>query len=83
MIYADPYAALIRAGIAHRRGDIDSAVALLEKALQGFEAADMTLYAVVARHRLGEMVGGDRGSELREEANEWMSRQLIRIQQGS
>jgi hypothetical protein len=77
-IYANPYAALIRAGIAHRRGDVDSAATLLEKALKEFETADMTLYAVVARHRLGEMIGGDRGSELREEANEWMSRQLIK-----
>ena len=78
MIYADPYAALIRAGIAHRRGDLDSAVTLLEKALKEFEAADMTLYAVVTRHRLGEMIGGDRGRELRAAANEWMSGQLIR-----
>src|SRR4029079_16940248 len=77
-IYANPYAALIRAGIAHRRGDVDSAVSLLEKALKEFETADMTLYAVVARHRLGEMIGGDRGRELREEANEWMSGQLIK-----
>jgi hypothetical protein len=38
----------------------------------------MTLYAVVARHRLGEMIAGDRGRELREKANEWMSGQLIK-----
>jgi len=78
MIYANPYAALIRAGIAHRRGDVDSAVTLLEKALKEFKTADMTLYAVVTRHRLGEMIGGDRGRELRAEANEWMSGQLIK-----
>jgi len=78
MIYANPYAALIRAGIANRRGDVDSAVTQLEKALKEFESADMTLYAVVARHRLGEMIAGDRGRELREKANEWMSGQLIK-----
>lgn len=78
MTYANPYAALIRAGVAHRRGDDVSAVTLLEKALREFETADMTLYAMVTRHRLGEMIGGDRGQELREDAGEWMSRQMIR-----
>lgn len=78
MTYANPYAALIRAGIAHQRGDDASAVTLLERALKEFEVADMTLYAIVTRHRLGEMIGGDRGRELRQDAEEWMSRQLIK-----
>jgi len=78
MPYANAYAALIRAGIARQRGDDDLTVTLLEKALKEFDAADMTLYANVTRHRLGEMIGGDRGGELRQEAAEWMSRQLIK-----
>ena len=78
MAYANPYAELICAGIARRRGDDVSAVTLLEKALKEFETANMRLYAAVARHRLGEMIAGDRGRELREEATEWMSRQLIK-----
>src|SRR6202008_2304724 len=72
MPYAVPFASLIRAGIARKRGDDDLTVTLLEKALKEFEAADMTLYANVTRHRLGEMIGGDRGRELRQEAGEWM-----------
>jgi eukaryotic-like serine/threonine-protein kinase len=78
MAYANPYASLIRAGIARLRGDDTSAVAFLEKASREFEASDMTLYAVVTRHRLGEMIGGDRGQELQQDADEWMSRQLIK-----
>ena len=76
--YANPFATLIRAGIARKRGDDVSAVTLLEKALKEFEAADMTLYAIVTSHRLGELIGGDRGRELRQGAEEWMSRQLIK-----
>ena len=78
MSFATPFATLIRAGIAHQRGDDDSAVALLEVASKGFAAADMTLYAVVTSHRWGEMIGGDRGRELREDAREWMDRQMIK-----
>jgi tetratricopeptide (TPR) repeat protein/energy-coupling factor transporter ATP-binding protein EcfA2 len=78
MPYANPYAKLIRAGVARRRGDDASAVTLLERAVEEFEAADMRLYAVAARRRLGEMVGGDRGQELLQSADEWMSRQQIK-----
>ena len=78
MPYSNPYARLIRAGIARTRGDDVSAVALLERALQEFEAADMRLYAIATRYRLGEMVGGERGDELLKSANEWMSRQQIK-----
>ena len=78
MPYANPYAALIRAGIARRRGDDITAVNQLEKALKEFEGADMLLYATATRHRLGELIGGDRGRELVSQAEEWMSRQLIK-----
>ena len=77
MPYANPYAELIRAGIARQRGDDAAAVTQLERALKEFEAADMRLYAVATRRRLGELVGGDRGRELVSEANEWMIRQQI------
>jgi len=76
--YATPYADLIRAGVAHRRGNDGSAAAFLENALQGFATADMRLFANAARWRLGELLGGDRGRELLQEAEEWMSRQQIR-----
>ena len=78
MAYANPYARLLRAGVAHKRGDDQTAVVLLEQALKEFEAADMILYAVATRRRLGELIGGDRGRELIAEAEEWMSRQQIK-----
>jgi hypothetical protein len=78
MAYSNPIATLIRAGIAKQRGDEPKAVTLLEKALLDFESSDMRLYAVVARRRLGEMVGGDRGRQLVAQTDEWMTRQQIR-----
>ena len=75
--YATAYADLIRAGVAHRRAEDGPAVKFLENALAGFAAADMRLFAVAARWRLGELIGGDRGSELLQDADEWMSRQQI------
>jgi eukaryotic-like serine/threonine-protein kinase len=38
----------------------------------------MRLYAVAARRRLGEMIGGDRGRQLIAETEEWMSKQQIK-----
>jgi len=78
MPYAHPYAKLIQAGVAHKRGDEATAVTLLEKALQEFEAAEMTLYAMATRYRLGELTGGDRGSDLLREAEGWTTKQQIR-----
>src|SRR5262249_21005856 len=55
MSYSNPLASLISAGVARRRGNDQRALTLTEKALNDFEEADMRLYAVVARRRLGEM----------------------------
>jgi hypothetical protein len=76
--YAHPYAKLIQAGVAHRRGDAAAAVTLLAQAEKEFAAVDMNLFAVAARLRLGELIAGDRGRELVEDASEWMSRQEIK-----
>jgi hypothetical protein len=78
LAYAAGYADLIRAGVAHRRGDDGAAVTLLEQAGNEFAAAGMMLFAVAARHRLGELIGGDRGHELVDDADDWMSRQEIK-----
>lgn len=78
MPYANPYAKLIHAGVARQRGNDTAAARLLETALQEFEAADMTLFAIGTRRRLGELLGGDRGRELMSEADEWMTRQQIK-----
>ena len=76
--YANPMATLVRAAVAHRRGDGASAINLLEKAVRDFETSHMQLYATVARRRLGELVGGDRGRELLAKTDMWMTKQMIK-----
>jgi len=78
MGYSNPIASLIRAGVAKQRGDEKKAVALLEQTLKDFEAADMRLYAVIARQRLGELVGGDRGRQMVSQTEEWMAKQQVK-----
>jgi tetratricopeptide (TPR) repeat protein len=75
---AAPFAAMIRAGVAHGRGDAAGTVVALEQAAAGFDAAHMKLYAHAARHRLGTLVDGSRGAEARETAETWMAGQGIR-----
>jgi tetratricopeptide (TPR) repeat protein len=78
MTWSNPLAMLIHAGLAHRRGDDSRATALISRAIEGFEASDMTLFAAVARRRLGELRGGDDGGELVRQADDWMSKQQIK-----
>ena len=78
MSWSDPFVPLARGGIASGRGDKTQAAALLAEAVEGFELADMALYAAVARRQLGHVVGGERGAELIAEADEWMARQNIK-----
>jgi serine/threonine protein kinase/tetratricopeptide (TPR) repeat protein len=78
MAYANPMATLVRAAVANRRGDEASAVNLLEKAVKDFAASHMELYATVARRRLGELIGGDRGRELLAKSDMWMTKQMIK-----
>jgi hypothetical protein len=78
MTYANPFAMLIRAGIARQRGDQTASVTLLEKAFAEFGAAHMRLYAAAAQRRLGETIGGDRGRQLVAQSELWMTKQQIR-----
>jgi hypothetical protein len=71
-------ATLVRAAVANKRGDEASAVNLLEKAVKDFAASHMELYATVARRRLGELIGGDRGRELLAKTDMWMTKQMIK-----
>jgi eukaryotic-like serine/threonine-protein kinase len=57
MAWGLPLAALLRATVAHRRGDAALARGDLEAALAGFVERDMALFAAVARRRLGELTG--------------------------
>ena len=76
MPWIDPFAALIRGTIASHRRE-KSSVATLRVAGDGFERADMALYAAATRRRLGEMQGGDVGAHHVEEANRFMRAQTV------
>jgi eukaryotic-like serine/threonine-protein kinase len=76
--WATAHAHAIRAGIAMMRDDRAGALTLLQRAVWGFEVADMLLYASVARRRLGEVLGGTEGCAHVEEANRWMAGQGVR-----
>ena len=78
MPWSDPLAPLIRAPIAHNRGNASQAATLLSEAVKGFDEADMRLRAMTARRRFGQTLGGDRGRELIAEADEWMRNQEIK-----
>ncbi len=75
--WAKPLTELIRAGIASLRHDRAKARELVVSAAAGFDAADMELYAAVARKRRGELAGA--GAErIVHEVDSWMAEQGIR-----
>ena len=76
--WADPLALLLRAGAAATRGETERALSLIEPAEASLAAADMALYAAVARRRRGELMGGEGGRDLVAAADAWMSEQGIR-----
>jgi eukaryotic-like serine/threonine-protein kinase len=78
MPWANPFVSLIRAGIANRQGEKNTASALLSEASAAFNSLDMNLYASASKHRLGETLGGERGAQIIKEANLWMLSQKIK-----
>ncbi|MGH9906486.1 MAG: serine/threonine-protein kinase PknK, partial [Pyrinomonadaceae bacterium] len=76
--WAQPFASLVRAGIAHQEGESSKAVNFLSEAVENFDLADIDLYAAATRHRLGELLGNERGRQLIAEAENWMLRQEIK-----
>jgi hypothetical protein len=74
---ATAMAAVLRAAVCWSAGDRDRAVADLCRALAGFEAADMKLYAAAVRRRLGEATGGDEGAALVAAADAFMTGQGV------
>jgi len=67
----------IRAAIASSLGDETRALKLLDNAAEAFKAIDMFSYAAAMRRRRGELLGGDEGRALVQEANNWMASQGI------
>jgi tetratricopeptide (TPR) repeat protein len=73
-----PMSRLVAATVAHLERKDAAAIERLTAAHDAFEAADMQLYAAVARRRLGALLGGERGRALRQRTEEWMASQEIR-----
>ena len=78
MPWTEPLVPLVRAGVAARRGDAAGAAELLAAAATGLDAADMRLHAAAARRALGELVGGERGRKLVEDADALMRAQSVK-----
>jgi hypothetical protein len=77
MAWSDPIASLLTAAIAHVDRRPTTAIEHLAAALQGFEQADMKLYAAVARRCLGQLTGGFAAERYRRKADTWMATQSI------
>ena len=75
--YGVGLARLIRAIVAHRRSQPDKAKSLLTEAIDHFEVDHTLFYANVARMRLGQILQGDEGDQLCQEALGWMASQNI------
>ncbi len=72
------YARLIQGVLAAERGDSKNGIPLLEEAVECFESVEMRLCAAAARRRLGEFLGGTRGRQEIDRADQWMSDQKIK-----
>jgi hypothetical protein len=53
-------------------------VALLRRAIEGFDQGGLNLYAAASRRVLGRLVGGDEGRALIARCDDWMANQGIR-----
>ena len=75
--WAHPMAAIIRAGVARLVGDEVAALAALDRAIDGFDAAEMSMHAAAARGRRGTLRGGDAGSADLAAMQAWMRSQSV------
>ena len=74
----EPLANLIRAALAHERGEQTAADALLEGARAAFDRESMHLHAAVVRRRQGELLENGAGKQRIAEADAWMASQGIK-----
>jgi hypothetical protein len=75
--WAQGMACLVRAGIASIRGELREADALLADAERRLNASDLAHFASACRRRRGELVGGNAGRALVEEADRWLADQQV------
>jgi hypothetical protein len=71
-------ASLLRAMAENAAGDRLAAVAALREGIDRAEATRTIVYALPARYRLGELLGGDEGRALIQQALEGMTAEGVR-----
>jgi serine/threonine protein kinase len=72
-------ATLARASAAALRGDSELAARMFQDAADRCAAADLALYAAVARFRRGQVIGGDDGAAACAEAAAWMRNESVAV----
>jgi hypothetical protein len=77
--WGNALAALLRAGAANLDGERDATRQHLRTAIDGFTAAHMGLYAIVARRCMGLLAGDEAGRTMIAEAEAWMTEEGIRV----
>lgn len=75
--WSECFAAMLRAGVQQRRGDMESAVSAWLEAESKATEKGMLLHRAVARHRRAEVTGGDEGRALMAESLAFMREQRI------
>jgi eukaryotic-like serine/threonine-protein kinase len=65
-------AALTRASVAVLRGERDKAETSLDRALEGFRAANMELFAALSRRAIGRLLGDAKGKEMVADVDRWL-----------
>ena len=76
--WSNPLGLLVSAGVAYVEGDSWTAERRLSLAVDGFDRADMALYAAVARRRLAGLQDGAQRHETGRRADDWMHAQHVK-----
>jgi len=78
VLWSQAFGEILQFGVSVRRGKIEDALKHLVLAEEKSAATGMRLHRAVVRHRRGEIVGGDEGRCLIDEARAFMTEQQIR-----
>jgi len=78
MAWTDALARLLDAGAALATGERSRAREQLQRAHDELSTASMSLHAVFARRRLGELTGGAEGARMIAESDAWLAAQHVR-----
>lgn len=80
--WATPMAQLLRAALAINAKRRDEAIKLLKEAEKGFRSTNSLLFAYATQYRYGQLLGGETGDTLINEAHNWMEKAAIVNPQG-